>query len=841
MNSRLDGACARTGARRIAWLLGTTVLAMASVARADPPTPQDENTVQEVIVTAQKRSESIQRVPMSIQALDTRKLEQQNVTQFADYAKLLPSLSYQTTAPGQTSIYMRGVASGENGNHSGPLPSVGTYLDEQPITTIAGTLDIHIYDIARVESLAGPQGTLYGASSEAGTVRIITNKPSSAGFAAGYDVQGNTVAHGGVGYVAEGFVNQPLSDNIAVRLVGWDEHDAGFINNIHGQRTFPTGAGIYGPGPATLDNSAYVKRRYNTVDTAGARAALKIDLNDSWTVMPTIIAQTQKANGSFGYEPQFGYLNVERFGPDTLKDQWYQAALTITGKLSRYDVTYSGGHFARRVDSVADYTDYSYTYDQVHGSGVYWQDSAGHVLPTPRQQIFGRDRFWKDSHELRIASPSTDRFRFVAGLFWQVQRHYIIQDYEIDGFSSSLSVPNWPNTIWLTDQMRVDRDKAAYVEASFDITDQLTLTAGIRAYDYKNSLKGFFGFSEAYDQTIYGPPPTVASGFGYGGINCISTQVYRGGPGCVNLDRTASGHGETHKLNLTYHIDPDKLIYATYSTGFRPGGVNRNGNLPPYLADTLTNYEFGWKTSWLDHRLRWNGAVFQEDWQNFQFSFLGLNSLTVVANAGAARIRGLESDVTWVLAPNLTFTAAGAYTDAKLVKPYCGATDSGTGAPISNCPGAQDPFPPEAPSGQQLPVTPKFKANATLRYVFDLHDWNMHLQATVAGQDATWADLRTYERNVLGRLPGYATTDVSFGGERHGLSWELFAKNLFDSHGEQSRYAACTLATNYLPKPPYPAYPPTATPPGQVPICGAYPYAVPITPRLIGFRIGQKF
>ena len=180
---------------------------------ADAPShcaPADNGGLQEVVVTAEKRAENLQDVPVSIPALDTEKLEQLNVQNFDDYVKFLPSVAYQTGGPGFAKIYMRGVASGDNGNHSGPLPSVGVYLDEQPVTTIQGPLDIHIYDIERVEALAGPQGTLYGASSEAGTVRIITNKPDPTGFKAGYDLQGNTVRGQG-GYTAEGFVNMPLS------------------------------------------------------------------------------------------------------------------------------------------------------------------------------------------------------------------------------------------------------------------------------------------------------------------------------------------------------------------------------------------------------------------------------------------------------------------------------------------------------------------------------------------------------------------------------------------------------------------------------------------------------
>ncbi len=138
-------------------------------------------------------------MPISVQAIGTRRLDQLNISNFEDYTKQLPSVSFQTAQPGFTTVYMRGVATGGDGNHSGSLPSVGFYLDEQPVTTIGGTLDVHIYDIARIESLAGPQGTLYGASSEAGTIRIITNKPELGVTVGRVDGELNTVAHGGVG------------------------------------------------------------------------------------------------------------------------------------------------------------------------------------------------------------------------------------------------------------------------------------------------------------------------------------------------------------------------------------------------------------------------------------------------------------------------------------------------------------------------------------------------------------------------------------------------------------------------------------------------------------------
>ena len=294
-----------------ALLLATTTLAGARVLAAEAGVADASaggaTTLGEVVVTATKRSENLQKIPMSIQAIDTKKLSQLNITSFNDYVKFIPSLQANQGGPPNTNIiYMRGVSDGGNGNHSGPQPSVGTYLDELPVTTIGGTLDVHIYDIARIEVLPGPQGTLYGASSEAGTLRIITNKPSTAGFSGGLDVQGNWVDHGSEGYILDGFVNVPIGANAALRVTAFDEHDAGWIDNVYGTRFYPT--------PNTIINNApYVKKNFNPVDTYGGRAALKIDLGPNWTITPQVIAQDTRSGGVFGYEPKSVCLKCSAF------------------------------------------------------------------------------------------------------------------------------------------------------------------------------------------------------------------------------------------------------------------------------------------------------------------------------------------------------------------------------------------------------------------------------------------------------------------------------------------------------------------------------------------------
>ena len=378
---------ARSGASRSRWalllassILGGGILGGAPALAAPAPDVSGAATVGELVVTAEKREENIQSVPMSIQAMDTRTLNRLNINDFQDYVKFMPSVSFQTLAPSETSVYMRGISSGDDANHSGPLPSVGTYLDEQPITTIGGTLDIHIYDMARIEVLPGPQGTLYGASSESGTMRFITNPPSTSGFAAAYDLEGSLMDHGAPGYVAEGFVNIPVTPQIAVRLVGFYERDGGFIDNVPGTRPFATSG-------ATISNAGMVHDNFNPVETYGGRAAIKFQLNDNWSITPTVIAQDMRADGIFGYNPSVGDLEVQHFQPDSDHDQWIQAALTINGKIDGWDLTYSGGYFARKINSLSDYTDYSVAYDAASSYGAYWRDNNGGLLPTPAQEI----------------------------------------------------------------------------------------------------------------------------------------------------------------------------------------------------------------------------------------------------------------------------------------------------------------------------------------------------------------------------------------------------------------------------------------------------------------------
>jgi outer membrane receptor protein involved in Fe transport len=793
-----------TTARRlvVSLLAGSSLLAVPAMAQDTPEQEPGEATASDddrvILVTALKREQDLQDVPLAITALGTETLDELQVNELRDVVKFLPSVTIQSSGPGFSQVYFRGISSGENANHSSSLPTVATYLDEMPVTTIQGALDIHAYDLNRVEALAGPQGTLYGASSMAGTLRLITNQPDYGDAYGALDLELNSVSGGDIGGVAEGFINMPISDRAAVRAVGWYRRDGGYIDNIPGNRTYPS-SGI------TQNNIDLVEDNYNDVDTYGARIALGIELNDSWTLRPTVMGQHTEANGIFAQERSSAVndeLQVVQYNPEFSKDEWIQAALTIEGQLGNWDLVAAGGHLWREDEVVQDYSDYAYFYDALYGYGVYFTDNDGNMV-SPNQYIQGGDRYRRWFGEVRVSSPAENRLRVIAGLFAQRQSHLIEQNYIIDDIADAITVTGTDSNIWLTKQLRVDRDYAAFGELSFDITDQLTATGGIRVYNYKNSLIGFFGYSAGFSSRT-------------GEAVCFAPAVVEGSP-CTNLDEVTSDTDFIHKLNLTYEISPDALVYATWSRGFRPGGINRRGGLPPYAPDKLDNYEVGWKTEF--GPLRFNGAIYQQDWNGIQLSFIGPNGLTEIRNAGIARVRGIEVDVGYNQG-GFSLNLAGSLNDAEIRRDFCRSANA-----AFDCTTPGNAL--LAPAGTTLPLQSKFKGSAVARYEFALGDWDAHLQAAAVHASSRRSDLRTLQNSIKGELPAYTTADLSFGVEGEKYRIELFATNLFNSLGRYSTSVQCQETV-------------CGDPDGLTGTGGVF-YDYVIKPRTIGVKFGADF
>ncbi|HEV8017338.1 MAG TPA: TonB-dependent receptor [Steroidobacteraceae bacterium] len=862
--------------------VAATLLAAVPGAYAADEAAAEAGGLAEVVVTAQKRVENLQNVPISVQVLSGEQLEQLGIVNLDDYVKFAPSVSYQKSVgsseggnaePGSSHTFIRGVVSGGDGNHSGSQPTVGTYLDEIPVTTIDGTVDMHLYDMQRIEVLEGPQGTLFGASSESGTIRLITNKPDASKFSAGYDVTGNYIVdHTGGGYELQGFVNIPITSWAAIRLVGWLEQDPGYISNvqgtdangciINGVRTFPTwagqpagswslshGTGTQAPcptpapiGAGAITNAPWAANDYNTAIYRGGRGAIKFDLGDHWTVTPAGMAQNLTTKGFFGYDPAVGDLQLVHFGPESTADSWYLTSMTVEGKYNGWDIVDAGGYFKRTSHTVAEYSDYSEFYDRGYGSGAYWvgngttKQNTGPIMP--QEYVIGDGYFEKWSNEFRVSTPADKPVRATFGFFIQRQLHNIWQNYTMPGYNATtvfggngggaspnccgfadfLSQPNFGNTIWLTDEQRVDRDKAGFIQASWDITDQWQALAGYRFYHYDNSLIGFYGFSTNYFGNGCGTPP--------------APPLTKYAP-CTDLNNEQSNSGSVPKFTLTYKPTPDALIYATYSKGFRPGGANRVGagtSAASYQADYLQNYELGWKTTWLNHHLRWNGAVFWENWDDFQFSFLVPPSITAVGNGGNATIKGLENSLEWAATDHLMMSTNFTFLNPYLTQNYCGTLG------VTNCPTQQTyyafDFPgavktpggeymwigPQAPTGTNLPVVPKFKGNIVMRYTYGpINDWSPFTQAAFVYQTQTSPNLIVPSSLVIGNMPAYGLLDTSAGIDNGKMRVQLSVTNVTDKRAQISRFTETNPQVD-----------------NQV-------YIAPSQPRTISLNFSQKF
>ena len=728
------------------------------------PAHAAEGTLEEVVVTAQKRVADLQDVAVSIQVLGEEQLRNLQVKGFEDYILFLPTVSFTSNGPGYGQIYMRGISSGGDGNHSASMPSVGYYLDEQPVTTINQILDVHIYDIDRIETLSGPQGTLYGQGSQAGTIRIITNKAKIGEHESGYDIYADSVKGGDPGYGFDGFINIPINDRMAARVVAWYQDEGGWIDN-------PPGELFYAASGITHTNEAAVENDYNTARVYGLRAQLKIDLNENWTLTPAINYQDAEATGSWFNNPEnIGKHKVLRLFPEWQDEDWMQASLTLEGEIGDLDLVYAGAYLDRDVLSQYDYSGYAeYLEDLYAYYGYYclYYDPLGDCAD-PSQYVAGDENFNRKSHELRLSGDPDGRLRWVAGPFYQRQEHLFDLQWVVPDMNPADSVVENGVTTWQTHQQRIDRDKAAFGELYYDIATDWTVTLGARYFEYENSLFGFNGFighctgfyddnGDFVEDRENGTPQ----------FPCFNTGI---------LDDVSEGDDWAFKGSLEWRFAPDKLVYATWSEGFRAGGVNRARvpGIPKYQPDFVTNYEIGWNTEWATGALRFNGAAYIVDWDDFQYGFLDftISNLTIVQNVGNAQTKGLEFELTWAATENLMLTAAGSYNDAQLEEDFWRSSAD-----------RDEGLPPDAPEGTPMPYVPEFQYSLIGRYNFDVASMPMFAQAAWSWRDGSWNDLEvTNPRRDY--MDSYGVLNLSTGIEKDNWSLTLFANNVLDEEGQ---------------------------------------------------------
>ena len=757
--------------KRHASLVVTTLLA-SSVAFGQA---NEAPALEEIIVTAQKREQNLQEVPISIKVLDAQTLENLNIMRFDDYVRHMPNVSYQAAGPSQAQIYMRGVSDGSDGNFSGTNPSVAVYLDEQPVTSIGRNLDVHIYDIARIETIAGPQGTLYGASSQAGIIRILTNKPNPEKFEAGYDVGINSTSGGAEGYSAEGFVNFPIGNNAAIRLVGWYVEEGGWIDEIAGSLTLPfSGLTVSNSGNSD-PNLNQVESDANTLTTSGLRAMLGIDLNDSWTVDASVMFQEQESEGVFADQPSSaGQGNVLRFFNDDHVDEWVQFGLTINGDLGWADLTLAGSYLDRDVQYDIDYSQYAAisNYVEYYYTCYNYATYSVHGCVDPRIQYNQDSDYKRSTFEARLVSQGDGRLNWVGGLFYNKNEHDYFNQWHIPSIDAAVDpligspVPTDRNVQGVTDlyfvtnQERESTETAIFGEVSFDFTDQLTGLVGARFFDTDDELTGFVGSTfSCFD-------PATGNRLGAATAS-----------GACGAGLTTDDSDSTFKVSLTYQFNDNFMGYVTYSEGFRPSGINREDSpiIPQiYKPDTIKNFELGWKATLAEGRLRFNGAVYFMDWDDMQLtrfdidnlgSFLGLTS-----NTEGADITGFEADLDWQATDQLRLWLSVSINQAELSGDFFVGTTDPT---------------PAAPDGTDLPFTPDLKYSLGGRYSFEMGRFGSYVQAFYVHTDESWNDLFVSSRSLQA---DYGFLNASFGIQGEGWVLELYGDNLTDENAEIFKY-----------------------------------------------------
>jgi len=604
---------------------GATTGAAAGTAAAAPGAANQLSTI---IVTAQRRTENIQDVPISMQALTSRTIQQLNIQTFDDYIKYLPNVTAANNGPGQNEVFMRGVSAGSQASQgsgsTGLWPNVAIYLDDQSVQLPNRNLDIYAADLERIEVLEGPQGTLFGAGAEAGVIRYITNKPqldeTSGSVEAGY----GTTAHGDNNSDLTAVLNLPIiAGRLAVRGVIYDARRGGYIDNV--PATFArkdTDIGIHyagypavngqcpdgqpndgycvPPGSPTVNNDQLAGRAINPVEYQGTRVEALYKINDDWDLLITQSYQDLNSQGVFYQQPfasdgttALAPLEVTLFNDAYDKDRFENTAWTVHGKAGPLDLVYTGGYLDRNVEQVGDYTNYARgvyaDYYQCYGPN----SAANPLTPT----CFSPSAIWRSvernvhqQHELRLSTPDSWRLRAIAGLYYEDNALYDQTGWQYKSIPACTSngAPGTPgNTGCLSDvgtfpgttvqNPGVQNDNVSFYQ------DQLRQTRQIAEY-----------FSASYDLvpqvlTLTGglrhfmflnsEAGSVLSSFG-----CFEAGAPAGGCHATaystdlnSEDLSDTETGNRARANLTWHIRPDLMVYYTFSQGFRPGGFNQNG------------------------------------------------------------------------------------------------------------------------------------------------------------------------------------------------------------------------------------------------------------------------
>ena len=711
----------------------TMILAAAHAGAQGTSTKLDE-----VLVTAQKRVEAIADIPMSITVVSGEALERNQADNFQDLVSLVPGLSINSNTRGVTRISLRGI------NTGGVASTVGVYVNDVPFGSSSGLAngailsgDFDTFDLARVEVLRGPQGTLYGASSLGGVLKYVSNDPSTAGFESRVQATMEDVKGGDLGYALAGVLNVPMSETAAIRASGFYRSDEGFIDSIGNNPI----VSLQNPAVNIVDGSR-VEEKLNALDTYGGRLSALFQPSDSFSLNLTAQFQDIKSDSSDAieadpdtYDPLYGGLVASRYHPEytDIKYRVYSATMDWdVGPVTLQSVT-SYGEFEEEFQR-----DYAIRLSLSQLLTFLFSDpvTAQPPLSAILQQITSTDKF---TQEFRIASPEDETFEWLVGVYY-TDEDSGIDPQTISAVDAGTETPaaGFP-TLANAQLISSFEEIALFANATWHVTDRFELSFGGRISD--NDQKA----SQILDGILVG-----------------GTTVFD--------DVKSSESPFTYSFSPRFEFSDDTSVYARIATGYRPGGPNV---LPPgappgtpasYDSDELTNYEVGLKTASADGRFGLDVAAFYLDWKDIQL-FAQINGVGLNANGGKAVSKGLEFTASARPASGLNMTFTGAYTDAYLTEdtdPIVGGLD-----------------------GDPLPWVPEWSLSLGADY-----EWPVFGGSTAyVGGRVAFTDDRTAEfsnRDTDGDIreaDSYTTLDLRAGIDMGTWSIEIFGKNVTDELG----------------------------------------------------------
>jgi iron complex outermembrane recepter protein len=709
-------------------------------AQSAPPSQE----LQEIVVTAEKRESTVQKTPISMTAISGSDLQAQGLSDMASVAQQVPGVSFKTSGPGQTEFEMRGLTS-----TGGESPTVGFYLDDAVLTPAAmaqngkTVIDPSLFDLNRVEVLRGPQGTLYGAGSMGGTIKLVTNQPDPKAFAADVEVIGSgTTNGGGFNHTENVMLNIPLMQDVAaLRLVGTDKYIDGWIGRKV-LNPFPTEVnGSTARGDVAGAPVAEDFRHSNTEHLQAGRATLLIQPTDRLGITLGFMHQslTQDGPSTIDSPP----LNETHYQPFDVSEPFSDKfnLYTLTGKFNfdSFQLVSASAYWDRQQNQTQDISEamqdyiggffgppaawpFSSTATVTEGGGTFFGLGAGSITENDYTRQF--------SEELRLASTGPGPLQWLVGGYYSSfgATSHVFSFYPgtNDGFNADFGTTN------LADNHRkVDIDQyAAFGEVSYMLPNNLKASLGARYYQYhSNSVTSVSGVS----------------------ANGTSNPLFG----------LAQNSGVTPKLDLAYIPDDNTTIYGTVSKGFRPGGPNSPIPVPPCASaaptqfgpDSVWNYELGEKLRFLDSRISVNGAIYYEDWTNVQQQVAPSCGFKFTANAGKAKVYGAELELAVVLMPGFLLSQNVGYTHA---------TNSTT-LPAAG-----------VVAGQRLLDVPEVTANTSLSYKQPLAN-DMNFVSRLTNSYVSGIQDITFTRNSL---PAYDLVSLRAGIETGRWSAMLFADNL---------------------------------------------------------------